>query len=147
MRFRLFLAAQALIAGVLVALAFSQSLQQVWMEQFHLTSDSYPAWYALQPYPRMYNFKNDVWYCPQADSLDDPVDLDACMHSFFNHYPARSFTFGQTSRLLASRDGAAVYVLRSTFQGHTYQSRCLVGPSDRGNPHQIECREQGDADE
>lgn len=89
------LAGCALVAGFLAAMPIHPAAARLSMSRFHLRTEPFALWAALQPVPAMYNFANRYWVSPRPLAARDlsapPGEVETRM---LNHYPPRIFTFG-----------------------------------------------------
>lgn len=132
---RILFVIQLFIFLALFILPFYGPLQKLWFNQYHLTSSNFSVWSTLQVVPRMYNFENEYWYCPNESSLKSDINRENCSHSYLNHYPLRVITSGKTVRYRLSSDGNARYIFVSRYRGSVLRTDCKIS---RGKGDKIE---------
>ena len=131
------------IAVWIVALPISSTVQETYLNRFHLATSSFVGWAVQQPVPAMYNLENRFWFrrtrltedeidqlatgkpdCVGEDASEDskPIQTDA-----INHFPTRTFTFAY-SRNFLKRDPSGYFYLRSRYRDREIWSMFQAEP-------------------
>lgn len=100
-----------------LALAVVPSSSLVLMARFHLRSASFPAWWAAQLSPWMYNFENRFVVSPRLLAPEELERLPSDLHwEAANHQPARAFTFADGRARFLAGAGTRYFYLESRYQ-------------------------------
>jgi hypothetical protein len=121
-----------------LCLPLSSTVQKCYLNRFHLSSASFPAWAMQQPVPAMYNLENRFWVSPSTLSKTELRDSEfrstvpaptsgpqlaagakptsEIGTSALNHFPARTITFGGSRAVLKENPNKYFY-LRSRYRG------------------------------
>ena len=92
-----------IVTAILLALPFSPAIQLRIMERFHLASDHFVGWAALQPVPSMYNFANEVWISDFPMSQENLRKYPNLSRSAWcNHFPMQYMTARQRDQAPAA---------------------------------------------
>lgn len=108
----------AVIAAWLLALPFSEGVQQATIDRFHLTSPSFTVWMLQQPIPPMYNLENRYWYSPRSlnpEELTVPPSADV-RSEMVNHFPARMITCASGRLMILEGHRDAWFYLKSKYR-------------------------------
>lgn len=95
------------------------------IKQFHLTVESYPEWFLMQPIPAMYNFGNEIWI---GNSPHKPLPVivrgkkKKHFHTWVNHYPLRVVTFNWTRPIIVREKGNKYITLKSHYRGQEVET-------------------------
>lgn len=112
------LATIAVIAGWLIAMPFSRSVQHATINRFHLTSGSFAQWAIQQPIPPMYNLENQYWYSPRPLTLEELTNPppSGVKSGTVNHFPARMITCASGRLLMLENQRDCWFYLKSRYQ-------------------------------
>lgn len=130
-------------------LPLSTTVQKCYLNRFHLSTSSFPAWAIQQPVPAMYNLENRFWVSPstlsEAELRDSEIRSTALAPtpkpqlpvaseptseigtSALNHFPARTITFGGSRAVLKENPNKYFY-LRSRYRGRELSSSYRTFP-------------------
>lgn len=108
------------LAGLLGAAALAIAMmglfgpvQQRWMDNMNLGTESYGEWWLLQIVPKMYSFDNQMW--AQVISPEGEVLLEESYR--VNHYAPSMVTFSQTAMQVVRENRRVEIAIRSRFRG------------------------------
>lgn len=116
----LFLSVLIVLYGLILLKLWVPAWQQRGMAQFHLTVNTYPEWFLLQPVPAMYNYGNEIWIGDRP-RRSVPGHLTAPKYreyyTWLNHYPLRIVSFSWTRDVIVREKGYKYITLRSRYRG------------------------------
>lgn len=128
-----FLVVLMLLYGAIIAKLFIPAWGRRGMQQFHLTVDSYPEWFLLQPLPAMYNYGNEIWIGdrPRRSVPGHPTAAKFReYHTWANHYPLRMVTFNWTRDYIVRDKGYKYVTLRSHYRGQHIETAYFLNVVD-----------------
>ena len=121
---------------ILLVLPFSATLQRLMIARFHLRSQSFVLWAALQFSPSMYNFENEIWIGPGPlsramlrgqEALPSGTD-----HYWVNHFPLHDVSFDPRYRKILYERGQSFVYVRSRYGGTEMVSAYQVSSDAQG---------------
>jgi hypothetical protein len=121
----------AAVALFLACLPFLHAAQDAQVRKFHLASESFPEWAALQIVPAMYNFQNGLDQSFDAMCLNPWLHPGAsAFHTSTNHYPLHIMTYALNRKRLIVPAPFYAY-LRSKYGGREWCTFTKVTSRDQ----------------
>ena len=129
--FRIIIGLVVVVTLWILATPFVPAVGMVSMKRFHLRTDSFTGWAALQIVPSMYNFGNTVEIFDRPASQRNPVFVSE-RPRYMNHFPARRLTFADGRYHVLSPGQDRWLTINSTYRGQALKTQWHVAPIGAG---------------
>jgi len=132
---RLFRALCALLlvyALVPLAVAVDPRVARLFMERFHLRTESFALWALTQPVPWMYNFESRALITPRPLSEEELAAPEGMRWYAVNHQPTSVMTFVE-NRAAAYPAGTSLVYLETRYRDQQIRSLYMLTVASPGS--------------